>query len=65
MPATNREVLYWRDPNGKPAYSIARLRTEDTRSFVPVFDTEEPKFDGVASVPATKPGAAPMAAKGA
>ena len=39
-----RTVLYWRDPDGKPSYSIARLKTEDGRSFVPVFDNAEPDF---------------------
>ena len=39
-----RTALYWRDPDGKPIYSIARLRTEDGRSFVPVLDNQEPDF---------------------
>ena len=64
MPVESREVLYWRDPSGKPAYSIARLRSEDGRSYVPVFDNEEPNFAGVATVQAAKPETMPMAPKG-
>ena len=45
-PAANRRVLYWRDPDGKPAYSASPTKAADGRDFVPVLDNEEPDLPG-------------------
>jgi membrane fusion protein, copper/silver efflux system len=37
-------VLYWRDPDGKPAYSATAAKTPDGRAFLAVQDSEEPDF---------------------
>lgn len=33
----DRPVLYWRDPDGKPAYSPSPAKTQDGRDYVPVY----------------------------
>lgn len=42
----DRNVLYWRDPDGKPDYSPTLTKTEDGRDYVPVYDEEEPLLPG-------------------
>jgi Cu(I)/Ag(I) efflux system membrane fusion protein len=44
--ATPRKVLYWRDPDGKPAYSATSVKTTDGRDYVPVHEDEEPPLPG-------------------
>jgi Cu(I)/Ag(I) efflux system membrane fusion protein len=41
-----RRVLYWRDPDGKPAYSATAVKTTDGRAYVPVHEDEEPPLPG-------------------
>ncbi len=36
---TSRPVLYWQDPDGKPAYSSKSAKTADGRDYVPVHDS--------------------------
>jgi Cu(I)/Ag(I) efflux system membrane fusion protein len=45
-PASPRRVLYWRDPDGKPAYSATAVKTTDGREYVPVYESEEPPLPG-------------------
>ena len=54
----DRRVLYWKDPDGKPAYAATPTKTADGRDFVPVADDQEPDF------PENKPVAPPKAASG-
>ncbi|NJO22689.1 MAG: efflux RND transporter periplasmic adaptor subunit [Sphingomonadales bacterium] len=42
----SRRVLYWRDPDSKPAFSASAAKTEDGRSFVAVYDDQEPLLPG-------------------
>ena len=44
MPAVGRRVLFWRDPDGKPAYTANPANAADGRAFVPVYDDEVPDF---------------------
>jgi len=47
-----RRVLYWRDPDGKPAYAASPLKTAEGKDYVPVHEDEEPDFAaGQASAP--------------
>ncbi len=46
MTSSNRRVLYWRDPDGKPAYAASPIKTTDGRDFVAVYDNEEPTLEG-------------------
>ena len=55
MPPANRSVLYWRDPDGKPAYAASPTKSADGRDYVAVYDNEEPLL----------PGDAPMAVESA
>ena len=67
MPAQSRQVLYWRDPDGKPAYAANPTKTADGRDFVAVTEQEEPDFAGMKMAEPMKSAAAaspPMAAKG-
>ncbi|MDJ1156798.1 efflux RND transporter periplasmic adaptor subunit [Chelatococcus sp. SYSU_G07232] len=43
-PEPNGAILYYRDPDGKPAYSASPAKTADGRDFRPVRDSEEPDF---------------------
>lgn len=45
-PKEMRRILYWRDPNGKPAYAASPTKTADGRDYVPVHDDEEPPLPG-------------------
>lgn len=57
-PATPRAVVYWRDPDGRPAYSATAVKTTDGRAYVPVYGDEEPPLPGdKPSAPATAAGA--------
>jgi Cu(I)/Ag(I) efflux system membrane fusion protein len=42
----NRRVLYWRDPDGKAAYSAGPIKTADGRSYSPVYEDQEPLLPG-------------------
>ncbi len=44
--AQDRQVLYWRDPDGKPVFSPSPAKTEDGRSYVAVYDDQEPVLPG-------------------
>ena len=44
MQTPSRRVLYWRDPDGKPAYAANPTKTTDGRDFVAVTEDEEPDF---------------------
>ena len=46
MQTQSRRVLYWRDPDGKPAYAANPTKTTDGRDFVAVTENEEPNFVG-------------------
>ncbi len=54
-----RRVLYWRDPDGKAAYSAGPIKTADGRSYSAVYEDQEPMLPGdkPAQVKATKDGA--------
>lgn len=41
-----RKVLYWKDPDGKADYSAAPRKASNGRDYLPVYDDEEPDFDG-------------------
>jgi len=44
VPAASRRVLYWKDPDGKPAYAANPMKTAEGRAFVPVYDDQEADF---------------------
>ena len=47
MPAAaraEREVLYWKHPDGVPDFATGPRKTTDGRDYVPVYDDEEPDF---------------------
>ncbi len=46
MSPSKRPVLYWRDPDGKPAYAASQTKTTDGRDYVAVHDNEEPPLPG-------------------
>jgi membrane fusion protein, copper/silver efflux system len=48
---TERRVLYWRDPDGKPAYAAAPTKTIAGNSYLPVFDDQEPNFADAVATP--------------
>lgn len=52
MSSVNRSVLYWRDPDGKPAYAASPAKSADGRDYVPVYDNEEPLLPGDEPAPA-------------
>lgn len=67
MPAPSQRVLYWRDPDGKPAYATNPMKTADGRDFIAVTENEEPDFTGTKPADLMTPeqsSPAPMAAKG-
>lgn len=45
-PSQRGRVLYWKDPDGKPAYSATAVKTTDGREYVPVYEDEEPALPG-------------------
>jgi Cu(I)/Ag(I) efflux system membrane fusion protein len=51
--SSERTVLYWKDPDGKPDFSPTPKKTADGRDFLPVYDNEEASFKDA------KPAAAP------
>ena len=51
--ATERPVLYYRDPSGAPIWSAAPKKDQQGRDYLPVYDDQEPSFD-----PPSKPQAA-------
>ena len=66
-PAQRRNVLYWRDPDGKPAYAANPTKNTDGRDYVAVTEGEEPDFARMKSAESMKSAEAspaPMAAKG-
>jgi Cu(I)/Ag(I) efflux system membrane fusion protein len=44
-PASFGPVIYYRDPNGRPAYSATPTKTADGRDFRPVLASEDVSFD--------------------
>ncbi|BCP52276.1 cation efflux system protein [Kaistia sp. 32K] len=44
-PAPSGPVLYYRDPDGKPAYSAARKKTADGRDFLAIHAGQDANFD--------------------
>lgn len=44
-PAPAGRVLYYRDPYGKPYYSMAPKKSEDGQDYVPVLASEDVNFD--------------------
>jgi Cu(I)/Ag(I) efflux system membrane fusion protein len=45
MPAPSGPVVYFRDPDGKPFYSLEPKQTEDGRAYRPVHASEDASFD--------------------
>ena len=45
-PAASGPVLYFRDPDGKPAYSLEPRKTADGRDYAPVGVGEDVSFEG-------------------
>ena len=62
MRAASRRVLYWKNPDGKPAYAANPMKADDGRAFIPVYDDAAPDFP-VSMPEATKAAEAP-ASKG-
>ena len=50
-PAPTGPVVYWRDPDGHPAYAEAANKTADGRDFLPVHASEDVSFDTPAGMP--------------
>jgi Cu(I)/Ag(I) efflux system membrane fusion protein len=44
-PATERTILYYRDPSGAPSWSAAPKKDASGRYYTPVYDDEEVSFD--------------------
>ena len=42
--ATKRQVLYWKDPDGKNDFASEPKKTPDGRDYVPVYEGEEAGF---------------------
>jgi len=57
----SRRVVYWRDPDGRPAYSAAPAKTPDGRDYMPVYDDEAADFAGNRKAPAANSGQPPHA----
>lgn len=55
-PSASGRVLYWKDPDGKPAYAANPTKTADGRGYVAVHENDE------LPLPGDKPAAAPTAA---
>jgi Cu(I)/Ag(I) efflux system membrane fusion protein len=49
-PAVSGSVIYYRDPNGKPFYSLTPRNTEGGQAYVPVLASEDVTFDPKARV---------------
>jgi len=45
-------VIYYRDPDGKPAYSLTQKKSEDGRDYLPVHVNEDVSFDEKPAAPA-------------
>jgi membrane fusion protein, copper/silver efflux system len=43
--ATERKILYYRDPGGAPSWSATPKNDAQGRAFLPVYDDAEPTFD--------------------
>src|SRR5512143_1248676 len=43
--ATERKILYYRDPSGAPSWSATPKNDAQGRAFLPVYDDAEPTFD--------------------
>jgi Cu(I)/Ag(I) efflux system membrane fusion protein len=43
-PSTERTILYWKDPDGKPEFSPSPKKTADGRDYVPVYEDQEADF---------------------
>lgn len=56
MAASERKVLYWKDPDAGTDFAAGPKKTKDGRDYVPVYDDQEADF--------TKPQAAAAAPKG-
>lgn len=41
-----RRVLYWKDPDGKPAFAASPTKSADGRDFIAVYEDEEPPLPG-------------------
>ncbi|MBW0368325.1 efflux RND transporter periplasmic adaptor subunit [Ensifer adhaerens] len=53
-------IIYYRDPDGRPAYSATPRKTTDGRDFVAVRQSEDVSFDAAKAKPAeVMPGSAP------
>ncbi len=46
IPAASRRALYWKDPDGKPAFASNPTKTVDGRDYVAVTENEEPPLPG-------------------
>jgi Cu(I)/Ag(I) efflux system membrane fusion protein len=54
---TERTVLYWKDPDGKPDFSPGPKKTADGRDYVPVYEDQEADFkEAKSTAPAVKAG---------
>jgi Cu(I)/Ag(I) efflux system membrane fusion protein len=49
--ATERSILYYRDPSGLPFWSAGPKKDAQGRDFVPVYDNEEPSFEPKRAAP--------------
>lgn len=57
-PPTSGPVIYYKDPDGRPAYSAAPARTAGGRAFLPVRASEEVSFEETPPVDAARSAAA-------
>jgi Cu(I)/Ag(I) efflux system membrane fusion protein len=64
MPATERKVLYYKDPTGKPDYSAEPKKDAEGRDYVPVYEDEEKDTQTAAVAPASAPKEAGRKGKG-
>lgn len=58
-PTPGQAPLYYRDPDGKPAYAGQPSKTADGRAFVPVFEDAPPPTAIASPPPASEPARAP------
>ncbi|WP_296710927.1 efflux RND transporter periplasmic adaptor subunit [Rhodoblastus sp.] len=59
-PAPSGPVIYYRDPDGRPAYSATPRKTADGRAFAPVHASEDVGFEGKPTAAVSAPvGGAP------
>ena len=55
--STERTILYWKDPDGKPDFSPGPKKTADGRDYVPVYEDQEADFkEAKPAAPAEKAG---------